>query len=132
MEDASLFSQHLITGQFINPIPTGSCFTITCFHSDQMGNKGAYITLGPDMKPQFTTYEAVVNHITSLLINITSFFSHSSLIRNVNLCNMPVLYLAFYLNHRIKQFYFYNIVIYNSVYNTMIIIIIMKILWARG
>ena len=33
-----------------------------CFHSDQMGNKGAYVTLTRDLRPQFTTYEAVVSY----------------------------------------------------------------------
>ena len=33
----------------------------SCFHSDQMGNKGAFITLSRDLKPHFTTYEAVVS-----------------------------------------------------------------------
>ena len=36
-------------------------------HSDQMGNKGAYITLTKDLKPKFTTYEAVVSLITSVV-----------------------------------------------------------------
>ena len=36
-------------------------------HSDQMGNKGAYITLTKDLKPKFTTYEAVVSLTTSVL-----------------------------------------------------------------
>lgn len=32
------------------------------FFSDTMGNKGAFITLnGKDMKPEYTTYEAVVS-----------------------------------------------------------------------
>ena len=31
------------------------------FRSDQMGNKGAFITMGPDAKPNFTTYDAVVS-----------------------------------------------------------------------
>ena len=31
------------------------------FCSDQMGNKGAFITMGPDAKPNFTTYDAVVS-----------------------------------------------------------------------
>ena len=32
------------------------------FFSDTMGNKGAFITMnGKDMKPHFTTYEAVVS-----------------------------------------------------------------------
>ena len=30
--------------------------------SDQMGNKGAYITFSRDLQPEFTTYEAVVRH----------------------------------------------------------------------
>ena len=37
--------------------------TLFCCHSDQMGNKGAFITLTKDLKPQFTTYEAVVSHM---------------------------------------------------------------------
>ena len=37
-----------------------------CYHSDQMGNKGAFITLTKDLKPQFTTYEAVVSHVSVL------------------------------------------------------------------
>lgn len=36
------------------------CFVI--FFSDSMGNKGAFITLtGKDMKPKYTTYDAVVS-----------------------------------------------------------------------
>ena len=39
---------------------------ITCHsvpaYSDQMGNKGAFITMGSDLKPNFTTYEAVVRN----------------------------------------------------------------------
>ena len=30
-------------------------------YSDQMGNKGAFITLTKDLKPEFTVYEAVVS-----------------------------------------------------------------------
>ncbi len=29
--------------------------------SDQMGNKGAFITMGADLKPNFTSYDAVVS-----------------------------------------------------------------------
>ena len=29
--------------------------------SDQMENKGAFITMGMDMKPNYTTYDAVVS-----------------------------------------------------------------------
>ena len=28
-----------------------------------MGNKGAFITMGMDMKPNYTTYEAVVSSV---------------------------------------------------------------------
>ena len=31
------------------------------FYSDQMGNKGAFITLTRDLKPNYTTYDAVVS-----------------------------------------------------------------------
>ena len=31
--------------------------------SDQMGNKGAFIVLNEDLKPNYTTYEAVVRMI---------------------------------------------------------------------
>ena len=57
-DDASLSSPPQTTGlsQFVFQC---ECF-ILCRHSDQMGNKGAFITLGKDLKPQFTTYEAVV------------------------------------------------------------------------
>ena len=42
--------------------------------SDQMGNKGAFITLARDLKPQFTTYEAVVSHYIIITSSpITSF-----------------------------------------------------------
>ena len=41
-------------------------YTFFCYHSDQMGNKGAFITLTKDLKPQFTTYEAVVSHVSVL------------------------------------------------------------------
>jgi len=39
----------------------GQCITVFSApnYCDQMGNKGAFITLRPDLKPQFTTYEAV-------------------------------------------------------------------------
>ena len=30
--------------------------------SDQMGNKGAFITMTDDLKPKFTTYDAVVSY----------------------------------------------------------------------
>lgn len=36
--------------------------------SDQMGNKGAFITMGSDVKPNFTTYDAVVSSIVFALI----------------------------------------------------------------
>ena len=34
-----------------------------CVHSDSMGNQGAFITLtgGTDLKPKFTSYDAVVS-----------------------------------------------------------------------
>lgn len=35
-----------------------------------MGNKGAYVTLTNDLKPKFTTYEAVVSVTTSLYIDM--------------------------------------------------------------
>lgn len=36
--------------------------------SDTMGNKGAFITLnGKDMKPEFTTYEAVVRILIKVI-----------------------------------------------------------------
>ena len=38
---------------------------VTC--SDQMGNKGAFITMGPDMIPNFTTYDAVVSSVFFVL-----------------------------------------------------------------
>ena len=41
---------------------------ILCCHSDQMGNKGAFITLTKDLKPQFTTYEAVVSLVSVSLV----------------------------------------------------------------
>lgn len=31
------------------------------FNSDEMGNKGAFITMGTDTKPNYTTYDAVVS-----------------------------------------------------------------------
>lgn len=34
---------------------------IACYFSDQMGNKGAFITLTTDLKPKFTSYDAVVS-----------------------------------------------------------------------
>ncbi|XP_048577140.1 serine/threonine-protein phosphatase 5 [Nematostella vectensis] len=39
----------------------GKCITIFSApnYCDQMGNKGAFITMGDDLKPKFTTYEAV-------------------------------------------------------------------------
>ncbi|CAI8006991.1 Serine/threonine-protein phosphatase 5 [Geodia barretti] len=39
----------------------GKCITVFSApnYCDQMGNKGAFITLSTDLKPQFTTYEAV-------------------------------------------------------------------------
>ena len=37
-----------------------------CFYSDQMGNKGAFITLGKDLVPHFTSFEAVVRETTGV------------------------------------------------------------------
>jgi len=39
----------------------GKCITVFSApnYCDQMGNKGAYITLRPDLKPKFTSFEAV-------------------------------------------------------------------------
>ncbi|XP_046859960.1 serine/threonine-protein phosphatase 5-like [Xenia sp. Carnegie-2017] len=39
----------------------GKCITVFSApnYCDQMGNKGAFITMGSDLKPQFTTYNAV-------------------------------------------------------------------------
>ena len=39
----------------------GKCITIFSApnYCDQMGNKGAFIRFGPDMKPKFTQYDAV-------------------------------------------------------------------------
>ena len=37
--------------------------------SDQMGNKGAYITFSRDLQPEFITYEAVVRHDYISLLN---------------------------------------------------------------
>ena len=34
-----------------------------CYISDQMGNKGAFITLTTDLKPKFTSYDAVVSPV---------------------------------------------------------------------
>ena len=36
-------------------------------YSDQMGNKGAFIVFDKSLKPQFTTYEAVVKNNCVLL-----------------------------------------------------------------
>ena len=46
--------------------------TVTFPCSDQMGNKGAFITMGPDMKPNFTIYDAVVSSIFFYVPRITS------------------------------------------------------------
>lgn len=49
--------------------------------SDTMGNQGAFITLnGKDMKPYFTSYEAMVRN-TYLKLSIKLFFSYFSYIR---------------------------------------------------
>ena len=37
--------------------------------SDQMGNKGAYITFSRDLQPEFTTHEAVVRQDYHFLMN---------------------------------------------------------------
>ena len=40
-----------------------------CVYSDTMGNKGAFVTLqGGDLKPNFTSYEAVVSSTCSFAI----------------------------------------------------------------
>ncbi|CAM9957741.1 unnamed protein product, partial [Hapterophycus canaliculatus] len=38
----------------------GKCITVFSApnYCDQMGNKGAFIRFGPDLEPQFTTFEA--------------------------------------------------------------------------
>ena len=35
--------------------------SFSLFNSDEMGNKGAFITMGTDTKPNYTTYDAVVS-----------------------------------------------------------------------
>lgn len=49
-------------------------------YSDTMGNKGAFITMkGKDMKPNFTTYEAVVSGVFNFaFVVVTSNFSAAS------------------------------------------------------
>ena len=42
--------------------------THTHTHSDQMGNNGAFITLTKDLKPEFTSYEAVVSLHVSIFV----------------------------------------------------------------
>ena len=44
------------------------------FQSDQMGNKGAFITLKEDIKPVFTTFEAVVSDGLFFNLFINSFY----------------------------------------------------------
>ena len=42
-----------------------TCIAMLC-SSDTMGNKGAFVTLtDPHLKPNFTTYEAVVSYTTT-------------------------------------------------------------------
>ena len=43
---------------FLCPFPY---LTWVYFNSDEMGNKGAFITMGTDTKPNYTTYDAVVS-----------------------------------------------------------------------
>ena len=43
---------------FLYPFPY---LTWVYFNSDEMGNKGAFITMGTDTKPNYTTYDAVVS-----------------------------------------------------------------------
>ena len=78
-----------------------------------MGNKGAFITLSRDLKPHFTTYEAVVS---AHYIIITSSFIPSlppcSLILKLSPCNMPVLCLV--SCHRLHNNYI------NSYYNNYV------------
>ena len=63
MHDCLLSSQ-LLVRQWCNDDIT--CRVTIWSHpfapSDQMGNKGAYITFSRDLQPEFTTYEAVVRH----------------------------------------------------------------------
>ena len=46
-------------------------------YSDQMGNKGAFIVFDKSLKPQFTTYEAVVKNNCVLLCSIVIFLASS-------------------------------------------------------
>lgn len=60
MGNALLCFLRLIIGKAVNLLQ----FVLNIFFcfSDQMGNKGAFITLdGKTMKPKFTTYDAVVS-----------------------------------------------------------------------
>ena len=45
----------------VDNLSTFIIFVLKFFNSDQMGNKGAFITLKSDLKPKFTSYEAVVS-----------------------------------------------------------------------
>ena len=67
MEDVSLCFQPPIIGKYIGHIihvmRDPFMFNIFLFVSDQMGNKGAFITLTKELEPKFATYEAVVSKI---------------------------------------------------------------------
>lgn len=55
----------------------GKCITVFSApnYCDQMGNKGAFITMGPDAKPNFTTYDAVPHPDVKPMAYANSFMS---------------------------------------------------------
>lgn len=63
MANALLYFQLQITGELRDFIYSQTnIIRILFYYSDTMGNLGAFITLkGKDMKPNYTTYEAVVS-----------------------------------------------------------------------
>lgn len=55
----------------------GKCITVFSApnYCDQMGNKGAFITMGPDLKPNFTSYDAVPHPDVEPMAYANSFMS---------------------------------------------------------
>lgn len=76
--------QHQIIGEFFF-FSFGFFFIFfEFFFSDQVGNRGAFITLkGKDMIPAYTTYEAVVSFF------LFNYFKHNIILRAEKWSNNP-------------------------------------------
>ena len=66
-----------------------TCSAFVHLSSDQMGNKGAFITLTKDLKPNFTTFSEVVRYVVAYFhhYHYLSSFSHTL---KSDPCNMLV------------------------------------------